>query len=178
MKITIMMLLSIFTMQWQVTAQWNKVKDYQIEFIIKNAGFNVSGSFNKADVHILIDEANPANSSFLGVVQANSVRTGIDLRDTHLKEKAAFFDVQKYPTLTMKSVSVSQKSTGLYSVTWDLTMKGITRRFNSVVSAKVTNDVVNLSTEVKVNRMDWKVGDSSLMMSDYVTIKLKATVSK
>lgn len=106
------------------------------------------------------------------------INTGINLRDTHLKEKSDFFDVDKYPTIIMKSINVSQKTKGVYDVTWDLTIKDITRRFHSDVFAKVVNNLLILNTEVKINRNDWKVGGNSLTMNDIVTVKLSASLSK
>lgn len=178
MKLKIITLLAITLFSLHSEAQWNKVKSTTIAFKIKNAGFNVNGSFGKANVQINIDEKNPSNSTFSGVVEANSVKTGINLRDTHLKEKEDFFNVAKFPTLNMKSTKVVVKSAGIYTVTWILTMKGVARQFTSDVTTKENGDVLLLSTSFTVNRNDWNVGGNSMTMGDNVTINLSASVSK
>jgi polyisoprenoid-binding protein YceI len=175
-KLSILLLVSLLSMN--AVAQWNKVKSSTIAFKIKNAGLNVNGSFGNATVQINIDESNPSNSFFNGVVQANSVKTGINLRDNHLKDKEEFFNVSKFPTLAMKSIKVVPKTPEIYTVTWILTMKGVSRQFTSDVTVKKSQETLLLSCSVVVNRNDWNVGGRSLTMGDNVTILLSATVSK
>lgn len=160
------------------SAQWNKVKSTSISFKIKNAGISVDGNFKTATIKVNVDEANPAKSSFSGVVEAKSINTDNNLRDSHLRDKEEFFNVSKYPSLSMKSVSVTKKSAGVYTVVWDMTIKGVTRRFSSDVLTKAEGDLLLISTEFKVNRRDWNVGENSMIMSDNVSIKLKSTLSK
>ncbi len=161
-----------------VSAQWKNVKSTTISFKIKNAGIKVDGSFKKATISIVVDDTKPENSSFMGIVDAKSISTGIKLRDTHLKEKEDFFNTEKFPSLTMKSVSVSQKKPDVYIVVWDLTMKGVARRFSSEVITKIVDNSLLLSTDFVINRNDWNVGGSSITMGDNVTVKLKSTLSK
>ena len=159
-------------------AQWKNVKSTTISFKIKNAGIKVDGSFKKATISIVVDDTKLENSTFMGVVDANSISTGIKLRDTHLKEKEDFFYTEKFPSLTMKSVSVTQKKPDVYTVVWDLTMKGSTRRFSSEVVTKIVDNTLLLSTEFVINRNDWNIGGNSFTMGDQVTVKIKSTLSK
>lgn len=159
-------------------AQWKNVKSTTISFKIKNAGIKVDGSFKKATISIVVDETKPENSNFMGVVDANSISTGIKLRDTHLKEKEDFFNTEKFPTLSMKSVSVTKKRPDLYTVVWDLSMKGKTRRFSSDVLAIIVDNTLLLTTEFVINRNDWNIGGNSYTIGDQVTVKIKSTLSK
>jgi polyisoprenoid-binding protein YceI len=178
MNLKIIILFAITILSLNADAQWNKVKSTTIAFKIKNAGLNVNGSFGKANVQINIDVNTPVNSTFSGVVEANSVKTGINLRDNHLIDKEDFFNVAKYPTMNMKSVKVIVKSAGIYTVTWNLTMKGVARQFTSDVTTKQNGDVLLLSTSFTVNRNDWNIGGNSMTMGDNVTINLNSSVSK
>jgi polyisoprenoid-binding protein YceI len=126
----------------------------------------------------MIDENDPAKSSFFGTIEANSINTGLNLRDKHLKEKEEFFNTSKFPSLTMKSVTVVQKSPGIYTVTWDLTMKGVARRFNSEVTTKIEGGNLMVSTQFKINRNDWNLGGSSMTMGDAVTVKINSILTK
>jgi polyisoprenoid-binding protein YceI len=161
-----------------LVAQWNKVTVNKIAFKIKNAGINVNGSFGKANIQINVDEKNPSNSTFLGVVEASSIKTGINLRDNHLKDKEEFFNIASYPTLTMKSTKVVLKSAGVYTVTWILTMKNVARQFTSDVTTKESGNVLLLSTSFTINRNDWNIGGNSMTMGDQVTIQLNSSVTK
>ena len=99
-------LILLLGMNLYTYAQWNKVQNSSINFKIKNAGIWVNGSFTNATVEVNINEANPTQSTFSGIVESKSIQTGIKLRDNHLRDKDDFFNVEKFPTLSMKSVRV------------------------------------------------------------------------
>jgi polyisoprenoid-binding protein YceI len=161
-----------------IEAQWKNVKYTAITFKIKNAGIGVDGKFAKVNAVVFIDESDPTKSSFMGTADANTISTGIKLRDNHLKEKEEFFYTSNYPIVSMKSVKVLPKSSGLYTVTWDLTMKGVTRRFTSDVSSTIIGTELQLNAQFKINRNDWKLGGNSMTMADIVTVKLMAVLTK
>lgn len=178
MKISFLALVMLLLTTLSTQAQWNKVKTFAITFKIKNAGLWVNGNFATAKVQVNVDENNPSQSLFSGVVEAKSISTGIKLRDNHLRDKDEFFDVDNFPTLTMKSVSVTKKSDGIYDVKWSLTIKGITKLFSSQVIAKTDGNTLKISSIFTINRNDWKLGGSSFTMGDNVTINLTSTVTK
>lgn len=159
-------------------AQWNTVGSSTVDFKIKNAGIAVNGSFKTVQANVNFDENHLVTSSLIGVIQSNSISTGIALRDRHLKEKEEFFNVKLFPVLTMKSVVITKKSANTYTATWDLTIKGITKRVTSKLITKQDKEDLSVSSEFNINRNDWKVGGSSLFMSDTVLIKLKILLQK
>jgi polyisoprenoid-binding protein YceI len=171
-------LLLIFNIgiNFQTIAQWNQVQKSSITFKIKNAGIWAKGSFSLASVKVNIDEANPTQSAFSGIVESKSIQTGIKLRDNHLRDKESFFDVGKYPTLSMKSVSVSINNPGVYTVKWSLTIKGITRRFSSEVQTLREGNELTIFTLFTINRNDWNIGGQSFTLGDFVSIKLSTSV--
>jgi len=59
-------------------------------------------------------------------IDTASVNTGNPDRDAHLRS-ADFFDVERYPTMTFVSKSVSDNGDGSYKVVGDLTIKDVTR---------------------------------------------------
>jgi polyisoprenoid-binding protein YceI len=174
----IILIFAVLLYGLQANAQWKSVKNLQIDFKIKNAGIGVDGTFKTAKAIVYLDESNLSKSSFVGIVEVASISTGIKLRDTHLKEKEEYFQADKFPTINMKSVSIALKSAGVYAVVWELTMRGVTRKFTSDVTTVVKDNNLVLSTQVKLNRLDWKVGGKSFTMNDYVTLKLSASVLK
>lgn len=154
------------------------VKSVKVGFKIKNAGVFVNGTFDNVEASVFIDKAVPSKSSFIGTVYTNTVNTGIALRDKHLRNKEDFFNSQKYPAMTMKSVLVELKKPGVYSVTWDLTIKNIVKRVTSEVLTTVKGDLILLSTQININRNDWKVGGSSFFMSDNVLVSISAVIEQ
>jgi len=79
---------------------------------------NISGSFS-------LDEANPAASQFDFHVKTESIDTGNNKRDQHLKSPD-FFSAVQFPSIAFKSQSVKKSSTG-YEVTGELTLHGVTK---------------------------------------------------
>ena len=86
----------------------------------------VRGRFTKWDGTLTMDERDPSGGSVEVVIDAASVDTGVDQRDTHLRS-ADFFDVEHFPTLTFRSTRVEKAGAGALKVAGELTMHGVTR---------------------------------------------------
>lgn len=85
---------------------------------------NVRGLFRKVSGTILYDPENPAQSSVEATIDAASIATNDDQRDTHLRS-ADFLDVEKFPAITFRSRSVDLADGKLVG---DLTIHGVTRQ--------------------------------------------------
>jgi polyisoprenoid-binding protein YceI len=97
------------------------------EFSVKHMVIStVKGRFTKVEGAIMLDEANPANSSVKATIDVTTIDTGEAQRDTHLRS-ADFFDVEKFPTIAFTSSKVERKSDDEYKVTGDLTIRDVTR---------------------------------------------------
>jgi len=105
-----------------------------VGFVCKHVLSNVRGMFQQPSGSVTLDEATPANSKINATIDASSITTGVEERDTHLKS-ADFFDVAKYPTIAFVSTSVTKSSATSYSVTGDLTMHGVTKPVTLAVTA-------------------------------------------
>lgn len=86
---------------------------------------NVRGEFTATAGSIVVDPANPANSSVEATIEVASINTRDAQRDTHLKS-ADFLDLEKFPTITFKSTKVEPHGDG-GKLTGDLTIHGVTR---------------------------------------------------
>ena len=87
---------------------------------------NVRGGFKKVAGTVVYDAENPANSSVQAEIDASSITTNDDQRDTHLRS-GDFLDVEKYPSITFRSTRVEPDGDGEWKVTGDLTIHGVTR---------------------------------------------------
>jgi len=97
-----------------------------IEFRIAHLGVShVSGSFSKPTGIIHWDEKDISHSSVEATIDATTVNTNQDARDTHLKSPD-FFNVAQFPTITFKSTSV-HKDGGKIKLVGDLTLAGVTK---------------------------------------------------
>ena len=120
---------------------------------------SVRGKFSGVEGTLTMDEEHPAASSGSFTVAAESLNTGVDQRDGHLRS-ADFFDVATYPRITFVATSVEHRGGSDYNVTGDLTIRDTTK--------PVTFDVEFLGIyqgfqgrragfhgTAKLNREDW-----------------------
>lgn len=97
-----------------------------VEFSVRHMMIaTVKGRFGDVQGRVEFDESDPTTATIDVTIDAASVDTRTPQRDEHLRS-ADFFDVEKFPTLTFKSRTVSAKGDDL-KVTGDLTLHGHTR---------------------------------------------------
>jgi len=130
-------------------------------FTVRHLGFSkVRGAFEQFEGSV---QLNPADLSTLvteGSVQTASITTNEPKRDEHLRS-ADFFEAETHPTLSFKSTGVTNVSGNSFTLTGDLTMRGVTR---SVAFAGEYlgeggdpwgGTRVAFEATAKVNRKDW-----------------------
>lgn len=84
------------------------------------------GRFNKIEGELVFDQENPANSSILAIVDAESVDTNSEGRDRHVKG-ADFLNARVNPEIIFESTEVKGKSDAL-TVEGNLTLNGVTKK--------------------------------------------------
>jgi polyisoprenoid-binding protein YceI len=120
-------------------------------------------------------------------IDANSVATGDEKRDGHLRSPD-FFDAAQYPTLTYKSTRVERAGKDSARVYGDLTIKGTTRP----VTLEVTREgetknmrgerLMGFSVRTSINRKDWGLNwnvaleAGGVLVSDKINIAIDAEV--
>lgn len=87
---------------------------------------NVRGEFSKVTGTVVFDADNPGNSKLEATIDASTVNTSEEARDTHLKS-ADFLDVATFPTLKFVSKSVAKVGPETLKVVGDLTIHGVTK---------------------------------------------------
>ncbi len=86
----------------------------------------VTGSFTKFDGTVETDGENFETARIHFEIDANSLTTGAEQRDTHLRSDD-FFNAEKYPKITFDSSSMKKISGDKYELTGDLTIRDITK---------------------------------------------------
>jgi polyisoprenoid-binding protein YceI len=99
----------------------------EVAFQVRHLLSKVRGRFAEFSGTIRYDESNPQNSHVDVTIQARSIDTAEVDRDKHLRS-ADFFEVEKYPTLTFTSTSVTPRGENNYDVVGDLAVHGVTRQ--------------------------------------------------
>lgn len=104
-----------------------------VEFSLKHLMISkVRGQFGAVQGTIVLDEANPANSTVTAEIDVTSIDTRQEQRDAHLRS-ADFFDVEQYPNITFRSTRVEQAG-GHFHVIGDLTIRDVTKEVTLHVS--------------------------------------------
>ncbi len=150
-----------------------------VKFSIKNFGLLVTGSLSGLEGNISFDPANPGKASFLVNVSATTINTGIDGRDEHLRKKS-YFDVQTFPKIIIlsKQVTASAKS-GEYVFTGTVKIKGVSKDISFPFTAiSQSSGGILFSGGFKLNRRDFGVGGSSLVLSDNLTVSLSVLANQ
>ena len=78
----------------------------------------------------------------------------------------------------MKSVSFKHKSGNKYAGQFNLTIKNKTKTFEVPFTYTETGNTAVITGGFKLNRLDFDIGDSSLVLSNDVAVNIEAEVSK
>jgi polyisoprenoid-binding protein YceI len=153
-------------------------KGSSIEFKIKNFGITVNGSFRGLKGNITFDTQNTATAIFNLSVNANTVNTGIDSRDNHLR-KEDYFNVTKFPVLSFKSIKVtSPGKEGLFNINGSITIKGVTKNISFPFTVTPKQNGYLFTGSFMLNRRDFGVGSSSLILSDNLDVSFSIYATK
>jgi polyisoprenoid-binding protein YceI len=182
MKKAISVALIIFSacMSAQTVASQNSewlVSSAVIKFKIKNAGFTVDGTFGALGAKIIFDETKNYGNSIETTIDSKTINTKNNTRDGHLK-KAEYFDVEKYPKIVMKATLFGKENNGSFRGYFKLTIKDKTKDILVPFTFFYKDGKGVFVGTFTINRLDFGVGESSMILSDKATINLEVNVIK
>lgn len=148
-----------------------------VKFKIKNAGFNIDGTLSGLTAKIIFDATKGYGNSIDATIESKSVNTGNGSRDGHLK-KTDYFDVVSFPTINMKATLFSKEEDGSFKGYFKLTMKGKIKDVLVPFTFSEKDGKATLKGIFTINRLDFGVGESSMILSDNATITLEVNVTK
>ncbi len=156
----------------------------QVEFAAKHlAMMTVRGHFAEVSSVAEIDPDHPEASSVEVTIQTDSIRTHNEARDDDLRS-STFLEVDRFPTITFKSTSVAPAGTDRYTLTGDLTIKGITHPVTlQVIKYGEFNDPmmghrIAYSASSQINRKEFGLSfnmmmDGRFVVSDEIQIMIE-----
>ena len=159
---------------------WNMDKAHsQVLFGITHMGINtITGSFGTAEATLTSSKDDFSDASISFTADVNSLNTGNEQRNTHLKSPD-FFNAAQYGTLTFKSTSFKKVDDKNFQVTGDLTFHGVTKSvtlnatFNgTTVNPMSKKTVAGFKVTGTIKRTDFGIGASfpTAMLSDEVAL--------
>jgi polyisoprenoid-binding protein YceI len=140
-----------------------------ITFKIKNMGIGTGGSVSSLQADVNFNPADPSSSTIEASVDAGSINTDNSSRDEHLRSED-YFDVARYPKITLKSVSFKHISGNSYTGQFNLTIKGKTKPVEIPFTYTQTGNTAVFKGSFKLNRLDYGVGSSSMILANEVTV--------
>ncbi|RKE17730.1 YceI family protein [Streptomyces sp. TLI_171] len=135
----------------------------RIGFVARHAMVTkVRGSFEKFEGTAHLDGADPARSTVQVVIRTESIDTGVEQRDQHLRNND-FLDAPNFPEILFRSTAVEPLSDTVYRVTGDLTIKDTTKPVS--IDFEYTGNAVDpygnlrvgLEGSVTISRKDYGV---------------------
>ncbi len=139
----------------------------------------VRGHFGTFNGVVTIAE-NPLESTVVATVDTTSITTNDDKRDGHLRS-ADFFDVDTYPTMTLRSSGVEQRGGDLV-LHGDLTIKGVTRQveleleFDGVESDPWGGTRAGFTANTEISRKDFGLEWNAALESGGVVVGDKVKI--
>jgi len=157
----------------------------QIEFSAKHLGMmTVRGHFDEVSSTADIDPDHPEAASVEVTISTASIRTNNAARDNDIRS-SNFLEVDEYPVITFKSTSVEPAGADHYTLTGDLTIKGITHpvaldvtRYGEFNDAGMMGHRIAYGATTKINRKDFglkfnAVLDGRLVVSEDIQITIE-----
>jgi len=160
-------------------------KHSTIEFVVRHLMISkVRGRFDKFEAQIITAE-DPLQSAATATVDMNSVNTGNETRDNHIRSED-FFHIEKHPTMTFRSTGVRPDGSN-FLLDGDLTLRDVTRpvtfklEVNGFGPDPYGGTRAGFSATTEINRNDWNVSyngpipgaSNGMVLSDKVTINLE-----
>lgn len=145
-------------------------KSSSVKVVVKNSGMDVDGRLTGLDGSIHFNPADLKGSSFSVSVDANTINTGIDIRDENIRGEE-YLDTKKNPRITFVSKQITQNG-AKYFVKGTLTIKGISKDVTIPFTTVAKTDGMLFTGECRLNRMDFKIGVGSVVLSDGMIISL------
>tara|TARA_R110002124_G_scaffold254659_1_gene420270 strand:- start:2840 stop:3373 length:534 start_codon:yes stop_codon:yes gene_type:complete len=146
----------------------------EITFKVKHLMIsNVKGEFRTFQANI--DGEDFTNSTISANIDASSISTNNNDRDTHLKSPD-FFEVENYPEITFVSTSIKKIDDDDFKLVGNLTIKGVTKEikldteFGGFMKDLYGNEKAGFSINGKLNRKDFGLNYNAALEAGGVMI--------
>lgn len=121
---------------------------------------SVTGKFNSFEGTVESDKDDFTDARIQFSADINSIDTGVEQRDNHLKSPD-FFDAASHPKLSFVSTGVEKKSDGEYKIKGDLTIRGTKKpvvldaEFGGVQNDMYGRTVAGFELSGKIDRQEF-----------------------
>lgn len=162
----------------------------EIQFKVKHLVIStVTGSFGSFDASMDIANGQFTDAQIEFSADINSISTGNEPRDTHLKSDD-FFNADLFPKMTFKSKKITSNNNGTFNIKGDLTIRDntkeidLTTEFGGMAVDFYGNTKAGFSLEGKLSRknfgLKWDAVTEAggVVVSDEVKLIINAQMTK
>jgi len=154
-----------------------------ISFEVTHFFTPVSGKFEEYSSEIYFDPGNLSESSIDVEIKVNSINTGNQKRDNHLRS-GDFFNAAEYPVITFSSDEIAKTGANTFVARGSLTIKDVTKKVELPFTLLGMKDhpmregvqVAGIKIDHQVDRTEFKVGvddwASTAVIGDKVDISI------
>lgn len=147
-----------------------------IGFVVKIAKgvTRVTGKFTDFAMQMDYVDEDITKSSVTFTIQAQSINTGINQRDEHLRS-ADFFEVEKYPEISFKSTAIRKAGNG-FEMEGDFSMHGVTKHV--VIPFELTGSERTPSASIRwsLNREDYGINYEHSSMKHFLSKEIAVEI--
>ncbi|MFG2971181.1 YceI family protein [Streptomyces sp. NPDC048288] len=162
----------------------------RIGFVARHAMVTkVRGAFHQFEGTAHLDGTDPSRSTARIVIKTESIDTGVEKRDEHLRTND-FLDTPNFPDITFRTTKIETVSDEEYRVTGDLTIKNTTKPVS--IDFEYTGNAVDpfgnlrvgLEGSVAISRKDYGVTwnaaleGGGVLVSDKVVLEFDISAIK
>jgi len=170
----------LFLLAGVLLAQGSLANDWQVDRQTSTIGFVATydespfeGYFTDFTANIRFNPASPAGGSFEVIINIASVDTNSTDRDEGMLE-ADWFDAERFPRANFSSNAFERlDSENEFTVSGDLTIKGITRPLAATFSWMPAEDSAHLQGQALVSRGDFNIGDGDWTEDDTIGFEVR-----
>lgn len=143
---------------------------------------NVKGEFRKFTAEVITEGDTFNATSIKAVLDATSIYTNEENRDTHLRS-ADFFDVENHKEIIFEGTSLKQVRDEKWELIGNLIIKGISREikldveFGGMNKDPYGNEKAGFSLEGKINRKDWGLNWNAMLETGGVLVSDEVRIS-
>jgi polyisoprenoid-binding protein YceI len=161
----------------------------EVGFQVRHLVSKVRGRFTDFEGAVQIEPGKPEASSVELTIKTASIDTTQASRDEELRS-AAFFDAEKFPTITFRSTKVVATGKDKYAVTGKLTMHGVEKEVTLDMTLLGTtkdargNEVMGFEGQTTVDRkqfgIDWNkaLDNGGYLVGDDVNVVVNVEARK
>ncbi|MEM6883445.1 MAG: YceI family protein [Verrucomicrobiota bacterium] len=166
-------LLSILTISFSSQAETFTFDEKStIGFVGSKVVGSHEGGFKKFTGSFELTEGEPKSGQF--VIDMKSTWSDNDKLTGHLLSPD-FFEVEAHPESKFVATKFEKKSEGVYHLSGDFTLRGVTKNITFPTAVKQQGDSATITAEFEINRQDFGItykGMADNLIKDKVVIKL------